>query len=331
MLISRRLEGHLLALEVAEATTVGRETTTAATGISATATATASTVAKASTASTSAATASAATTTEATATATAVTTAVITGSSKVDADVASVNVLAAETVKSSLGLLDGAELNVSEALGGAGVAVGGQRDTSDLTEGAEGLADGVVGRVEGEVANEQCVARRTTLITKLFGASGTLVLVLLARLAEVNVQSTAVEVRVVESLLGSLRLISVAELDVSETRRGLAKFTGRLLKSTYPLERPDSRSVMIRQPSIVPWGAKVWDSQSSSTFQLRLPTNKFLMPSSPDASVLVFLTTGSASASALRFLEGASFSASLSLESSEPDSASESEESSEEA
>lgn len=80
---------------------------------------------------------------------------------------------------------------------------------------------------------------------------------------------------------------------------------------------------MIRQPSIVPWGAKVWDSQSSSTFQLRLPTNKFLMPSSPDASVLVFLTTGSASVSALRFLEGAS-SSSLSLESE-----SESEESSE--
>lgn len=223
MLIAGRLEGHLLALEVVEAATVGGETTTASTAAAvATTSATSATASavKASTASTATATAS----TEAAATATAITTAVVASSSKVDADVASVDVLAAKTVKGSLGLLDGAELDVSEALGGTGVAVGGQRDTGDFTEGAESLADGVVGGVERKVANEQGVARRATLVTKLLGASGALVLVLRAGLAEIDVQSPAVEVGVVESLLGSLRLRGVAELDVSETARILERF-----------------------------------------------------------------------------------------------------------
>jgi hypothetical protein len=225
VLYFKSLESHLLALEVAEATTVGRETTTAAARISTTTTASTATATTTVTkATTTSATATAATSTEAAATATTVAAAVVTGSCEVDADVASINVLAAQTVKSSLGLLDGSELNVSETLGGAGVAVGGQGDTVDLTEGAEGLADGVVGRVKREVANEQCVARLAALVTKLLGTRGAVIRLLLTRLAEVDVQSTAVEVRVVESLLGSLRLSSIAELNVSETKPALEKF-----------------------------------------------------------------------------------------------------------
>ena len=68
-------------------------------------------------------------------------------------------------------------------------------------------------------------------------------------------------------------------------------------------------------------------------FQLMLPTNRFLMPSSATGStVLVFLTAGSVTSSALRFLEGASASSLSDSEEeseSESESASESEESSE--
>jgi len=73
----------------------------------------------------------------------------------------------------------------------------------------------------------------------------------------------------------------------------------------------------------------VRESQSSSIFQLRFPTKRFFTPSAA-VSVFVFFAAVSVSSSALRFLDGASFSSSLSLESdeSEPESDSESSESS---
>lgn len=217
---SKSLKGHLGALEVVEAATVGGETTTA-TASSPTAT-TAATVTEASaTATTTAATTEA---TAASATTATVATAVVTSSREVDANVTPIDVLTAQTVKSSLGLLNGTKLHVSEAFGGTGVAVSGQRDTSDLAVLAEGLADGLVGRVEGKVANEQSVAGRTTLVTKLLGTSGALVLLLWARLAEVDVQSTAVKVGVVQSILGCLCCVGSGEFDVSEAVTALAVF-----------------------------------------------------------------------------------------------------------
>ena len=88
---------------------------------------------------------------------------------------------------------------------------------------------------------------------------------------------------------------------------------------------------MTRQPTISPKLSNSLRSQLSSMLQLRLPTNRFLMPSSAGSSVFVFLTTGSVTSSALRFLEGASASSLSDSESeeSESESASESEESSE--
>jgi hypothetical protein len=57
-------------------------------------------------------------------------------------------------------------------------------------------------------------------------------------------------------------------------------------------------------------------SHSSSMFQLKLPTNRFLDPlSSTAVSVLTFFVDSTGSSSALRFLLGASVSLSLSLES----------------
>lgn len=209
------LEGYLVALEVVEAATVGGETTATTTATTTSATATA--VAKATTAATTAATAAAASTEAATAT-TVTAAVVVTSGSKVDANVTAVNILSAQTVKSGLSLLDSGELNVSEALGGTSVTVGGERDTGNLAVLAESLANGVVGGVEGEVSNEQSVAGSAALVTELLGASSTLVLVLLAGLAEVDVQSTTVKVGIVEGLLGRLRSVGGCELNVTETR-----------------------------------------------------------------------------------------------------------------
>lgn len=245
------LESYLGALEVVEAATVGGETTATATTSTTSAAATA--VAEATTATTTAATSTEAT--AASATATTVTAAVVvTGRSEVDADVAAINVLSAQTIKSSLGLLDVGELNVSETLGGTSLTVGGKRDTGNLAVLAESLTDGLVGRVEGEVSDEQSVAGSAALVTELLGAGGTLVLVLRAGLAEVDVQGTAVEVRVVKSLLGRLSSVGGCELNVTETKINVSKRQRihQHVENTYPLERPDSRSVMMRQPSIVP-------------------------------------------------------------------------------
>lgn len=65
-------------------------------------------------------------------------------------------------------------------------------------------------------------------------------------------------------------------------------------------------------------------------FHDKFPTNKFLMPSglAEESAVLLFLTTGSAASSALRFLEGAS-SSSLSESEESEESAEESSESEE--
>ena len=87
-----------------------------------------------------------------------------------------------------------------------------------------------------------------------------------------------------------------------------------------PLALPVFLSVIIRHPVISPNSVNSRLSHSSSMFQLRLPTNKFLIPSS---SALVFLVEGVGSASALRFFVGASSSASselLASESSESES-----------
>ena len=92
-----------------------------------------------------------------------------------------------------------------------------------------------------------------------------------------------------------------------------------LENSTYPkpLERPDSRSEMTRAPVISPNSSNSRYNHSSSMFQLKLPTNRFLDPVS-STSVLDFLAAvSSSSSSALRFLDGAASSVLSSSESSE--------------
>jgi hypothetical protein len=141
-------------LEVTETSTVGRTTTTTATAttVTETATTTAATTTTATTVAKATTTTTTATATAVTETATAATTeatgVVVTGSSKVQADVAAIDVSAVQALESSLGLIDGAELDVTEALGGTSLAVGRETDAVDASELGEVASKAVGGGVE---------------------------------------------------------------------------------------------------------------------------------------------------------------------------------------
>ena len=123
-----------------------------------------------------------------------------------------------------------------------------------------------------------------------------------------------------------LRFDSILRLDKFDVAKSVAASVcgvRRMDKPAYPLERPVALSVITRTPDSSPNDSNSLVSQSSSTFQERLPTNRFFLEaSSPTASVLGFFAIGTASASALRFLgAGVSSSALSSSEesSSDPD------------
>jgi hypothetical protein len=210
----------LLTLEVTEAATVGAEAATAATTtVTSTTATTSTTVAEATTASTTAAATSAtvteATTTSATATTEATAAVVSAGGSVVNADSTTLNILAVQGLEGSGSLLGSSEIDVSEALERAGVAVGREGDTGNATVLSEDLLDRVVGAVEGQVAEEEGVGGSAALVTVL---GGTVVLGgLLAGSAEVDVQVATIKLRLVHLFLGSGSLSSSGELDVSET------------------------------------------------------------------------------------------------------------------
>lgn len=220
------LEGDLLALEVAEATTVGRAATAAA------ATATTTTVTETATASTTSTT-TAATVTE---TATSATTSTATASTEatgaarvvplgsvVEADVAALNVGTVHSLKSSLGLIDGTELNVTVTLRGTGLTVGWETDGVDGTVLLEVLGDGVLVSVEGDVADEQGVAWLLSLSIAERASTAldlaVVVALVWARLAEVDPQVAVVKL---STLLGVESLgsgVDVGKLDVGEALR----------------------------------------------------------------------------------------------------------------
>lgn len=216
---SRLVERDLLALEVAEASAVGRATTTAA--------ATATTAAEITT--TAAATATAATeTTTATATATATTAeaaaatavVVVARSSEVQADRAAIKVGALESIESALRLIDGAEANVTEALGHAILRLGGQGNTGDGAVLLEELGDAVGGSVEGQVADEEGVGGPVGRIAVPLGAVvGAVpgVLAFRTRSAEVKVERAAIEVRALLSVESSSSSLNTLELNITES------------------------------------------------------------------------------------------------------------------
>jgi hypothetical protein len=136
--------------------------------------------------------------------------------SVVDTDGTAADVLAVQSLKSGGSLILGAEVDVSETLEGTGVAVGGKRDTGDVTVLLEDLLDALVGALERDVAEEESVAGRAALVTVLVG-TGTVGIGLSTGSAEVDVELTTVKLVLVHLLLGLGGIGSVGELDVTES------------------------------------------------------------------------------------------------------------------
>jgi hypothetical protein len=192
------VEALLLALELAEATTVGAETTTATTTTA---------VAKAT---------AAAATTSSTSTAEATTSTVISaGGGVVDADSTALNLLTVQCLKGSSGLVNRAEVDVTEALERTSVTVGGKRDTGNVAVLSEDLLDTVVAAVEGQVSEEEGVGRSTALVAVFVGTSA--LVRLLTRSAEVDVERATVKLILVHLSLSLGGIGSAGKLDVTET------------------------------------------------------------------------------------------------------------------
>jgi hypothetical protein len=124
--------------------------------------------------------------------------------------------LAVQSLKSGGSFSLVAEVDVSETLERTSVTVGGERDTGDVAVLSEDLLDALVAALEGDVAEEEGVAGRATLVAVLV-ATGTGVGLLLAGSAEVDVQLATVELELVHLLLGLGSIGSVGELNVTET------------------------------------------------------------------------------------------------------------------
>jgi hypothetical protein len=221
------IEGDLLALEVAEATTVGRgliasavtSTTTSAT----TATAVESTTATTAATTTAEASASTASTTTAETTTTTARRIVVFGprSSEVETDCSATNVGAVESFDSSSSLFDRAESNVSEALQLSRLAVSWERDTGDGSELLEHLGDLIIVGLEGKVTEEYGVTGVALLVTKLVGAvvGEGVAIALRTRLAEVDVQGAATNLSTLLACVGSDSTVEIGEFNIAEAAK----------------------------------------------------------------------------------------------------------------
>lgn len=203
------------ALALVEGTTTGSTEATTATTATTTTTATEAAAAAATTEATTAT----ATATTAAAEATTVT-ASGTGSGEVKTDGTALDLLAVEGGVSSLGLLDGGELDVTEALGATGLLLSGETDTEDGTLGTEDLVESILSGAEGKVTNEESVALGAGGVTE--GASTVLGAVSTglgsgAGSSVVKVDGTAIEVGTLLGVHGLNGIGSVDELNVSET------------------------------------------------------------------------------------------------------------------
>jgi hypothetical protein len=226
------LEGHLGTLELGDAALALVEATAAATteATTATSTTTTSTAAEAAAAAatTEAATATTATTTTAAEATTVTTVATLgTGSAEVETDGTTLDLLTLEGTVGGLGLINGRELNVTEALGAAGLLLGGQTDAEDAALGTEDLVESILSGTERKVANEEGVALGAGLVTVRTGTglnTVTTLLVVLAASGVIKVDGTAVEVGTLLGLHGLSGIGSVGELDVAEAT-GAARLT----------------------------------------------------------------------------------------------------------
>jgi hypothetical protein len=121
---------------------------------------------------------------------------------------------------SGASLIDGGELDVTEALGTAIIGVGGQTDSENGTLLTEDITESILGGAEGEVANEQSVALGAGGVTEALGtglSTLTLLLVVLAASGVVQVDGTAVNLGTLLGLEGLGGIGSVGVLDVTES------------------------------------------------------------------------------------------------------------------
>lgn len=206
---STGLEGDLRTLELRDAAlalvhttpTATAETTTASTTTTATA-ATTATTAKAATAALAIAG---------------------TRGAEVQAEGATLELLAIEVTVSLASLINRRVLNVAEALGTAGFGVSGETDAHDAALLGEEVTEGILGSAEGQVANEQSVTLGAGLITEVAGTSlstvtATLLVLGLTSSSVVQVDGTAVNLGALLGLEGLGGISGVGVLDVAETR-----------------------------------------------------------------------------------------------------------------
>jgi hypothetical protein len=123
---------------------------------------------------------------------------------------------------SGASLIDGRELDVTEALGTAIVGVGGQTNSQNGTLLAEDITESILGGAEGQVANEQSVALGAGRVTEALGTglstvTATLLLVVLAANGVVQVDGTAVNFGTLLGLEGLGGIGSVGVLDITES------------------------------------------------------------------------------------------------------------------
>lgn len=153
------IERDLLARELSDTTTVGGvgtgSTTTATTTAKATAT-TATTTTRATTATTAAETT----------TTTSLAFSLGTRSAVVEADSTSANVGTLEVIQGLASLIDRGELDITVTLGAAGLSVGGETDSLDLSLAFENFANSALVNTEDKVANEKGVALRAGLVAE---------------------------------------------------------------------------------------------------------------------------------------------------------------------
>lgn len=154
-------ESDLGTLELRDAALALVEATTAATVAEAT-TATAATTTTTSTETTAAAAATEATTATTTTTTTAAEATTVTtgrtGSREVKTDSTALELVAVESSVGSLGLINGSELNVTEALGASSLLLSGETDSENGALGAEDLVESILSSAERKVTNEKSVA-----------------------------------------------------------------------------------------------------------------------------------------------------------------------------
>lgn len=209
------IESDLLASVLTNTATVSGS------GVSAGSSETAATTAETTTTTATAATATTTgTTTATTTTVTAVTASTsIAGDRVVETDVPASDISAVHSLEGSTGFIDRGELDVAEALGAAGLLVGGQADGHDGAVLGEGLADHVLVSAEGDVADEESVGLGGLGVAEVLGALlDTLVVVAgRARLGEVDVDVAAVDLGTLLSSKSLGSILGGGEVNVAVT------------------------------------------------------------------------------------------------------------------